>query len=185
LTRWIGAIAAIIAASAAQTLSAATNAEGAAVRGGCPYDFRSDMPRGEFCVYRGRVFAPDGALCSADAVMIWGTHRMRARRAAEEARDVFVGFVDDPSLVLHAVATRRTVGLLTGYSLNGDSAQTPVGGFTTLGRQMSGQDAMTLRLRPPVALEIDDAPCDFSSYRGVFIGVMRGTTAAGSPNRPN
>jgi hypothetical protein len=186
LTRWIGAIAAVIAIDAAPSPAKVRHgaAEGGLPRG-CPYDFRSDVPRGEYCVYRGSVFAADGSICSDDAVVIWRAGRAggfaRPRRAAgaDPAHGVIVGFANAPSFVLRAQSTRRTVAALTDYTRSVDDARTPLRGFTTLGRRRSGRDALTITLHPAVALAVGDIACDFASYRGVFIGVMRGTARGG------
>lgn len=38
----------------------------------CPYDFRTGMPAGEYCVYRGVIATPAGTICNGDAVLICG-----------------------------------------------------------------------------------------------------------------
>jgi hypothetical protein len=146
----------------------------------CPYDFRSDMPPGEYCVYRGAITSRGGATCIHDAVMIWSAHgvvpqqREAVQPQADPERDVFLGFVDPP-LVMRAISRARMSAQLTEYSRSSDRPETPIDGFTVLIRRLAERGALTMKLHPSVAV-IRDAggpQCDFDSYRGVFVGVIR------------
>lgn len=143
---------------------------------GCPYDFSSDMPPGAFCVYRGAVRSADGAICSDDALVIWSSHLPTDRHndalARLPASDVFLGFVDEPSLVFHAVATLRTRAHLSDYRLAPGQEAVPLDGLTTLGGGTVGPGALTMTLRSPLALGVDEEPCALGSYLGIFIGVI-------------
>jgi hypothetical protein len=177
--RWIAALAAVLSMRPAHAAIDSIAAPAIADRQrGCPYDFRSDIPSGDFCVYRGTVFTPDGAICSDDAVVIWHTqHRPEpprsARRDGVGERDVFLGFAHDPSLLIRGLVRSRTRARLTDFALGAAAARAPLDGATMLGRRLSGHDAMTIRLRDAIEFAVGDTRCDFGSYHGVFIGMMR------------
>lgn len=166
------AVAAVTVAQAwvAMAASAEDTAPGVALA--CPYDFGSDMDPGTFCVYRGAVRAPDGAVCAGDAVVIW--HAQDSSDAGDstlqgsQPSHVYFGFVDDPALVLHGVAVRPTRARLTDYRVG--SGAVPLDGVTTLGVRTEG--ALTMALSPPLEFGTAEEPCDVDSYHGRFIGVV-------------
>ena len=155
--------------SSAPALAISSLADDAPER--CPYDFRSDMPPGEFCVYRGAITSEDGAVCVDDAIVIWSSHDEAApendRGPDGGARDVFFGFLE-PSLVMHGVAPARTSARLVDYSPTEDRLDTPLDGLTTV-----GPGSITMKLSGSVAIGSAAGGCQFDSYRGVFVGLMQ------------
>jgi hypothetical protein len=184
LTRWLAVAAAVIGLS---TQAPALSIEGVPMYGACPYDFRSDMPPGEYCVYRGIISSPAGTICNGDAVLIWSTHAERPTEqvstGAAVGRDVFFGFVDEPSLVMHAVAVRRTHARMVDYSPGTDQVHAPLDGVATLLRQSPGWGGLTMKVRPSISLAAGEGACDFAAYRGLFVGLMRQPDPNG-PSRP-
>ncbi len=177
--RWLGVAAAVIG-FAAEALAVPTGADNGAPRPRrCPYDFRTAMPAGEYCVYRGVIASPGGAVCNGDAVLIWSTYGQPEARgeAAEDGapsvRDVFFGITDEPALVLRGDAARHTQARIVDYTSDSDPATAPLDGTATLHRRQPGRGALSMTLRPPLALDTGDDDCEFGSYRGLFIGVMR------------
>jgi hypothetical protein len=72
------------------------------------------MPSATFCVYRGVAFGSGGEACATDVVVIWSSAGAQSRVGADATdiassldRDVYLGFVADPDLVLRAIADSR------------------------------------------------------------------------------
>ncbi|MEO8601699.1 MAG: hypothetical protein ABI629_03885 [bacterium] len=130
------------------------------------------MPPGTFCVYRGPSTRFSGRLCEDDRLVIWTTHGEFADSAAAE-RDVYIGFVDAPDLLFHAVSDRRTHAQLTDYRVAPGAPPSPLSGSTSLQRSADGLSShtFTLTLSAPVRLG-GPAACAFDSYRGRFVGVV-------------
>jgi hypothetical protein len=136
------------------------------------------MPPGEFCVYVGAITASDGTICAEDAVAIWSSYDAEAAhdadgRETDAAHDVFIGFLE-PLLVMRAVAPAGLRAKLVDYSPTGDTSKA-LDGMTTLERRVA--ESLTMTLRGSVALGTGDERCEFDSYRGVFIGLMRNPDA--------
>jgi hypothetical protein len=156
----------------------------AAIASRCPYDFDSEMPPGRFCVYRGAARSVDGALCSEDLVVIWSAVGAAVDPDEEEtaAVEVSFGFVNRELLVLHGVAAGATRALITAYSVDPIAERLPLErGVATLVARRSGAQTLRLTLSPEIGLEAEPAACDFGSYRGVFVGVLRRPAADDEP----
>ena len=88
-------------------------------------------------------------------------------------RDVYFGFVDMPSFVIHAVAVHARRARLVDYRFGPDEVPVPLlDGLTTLGGAALGTRTLTMTLPAPLALGGDGEGCTFDSYRGSFIGVL-------------
>jgi len=144
---------------------------------GCPYDFRSDMPLGVFCVYRGTASAADGEICADDLVVIWSAHAPRdtsdIRDRSGSTRHVYLGFVGEPVLVLRAVATQRTLARFVEYSLESKQRALRLTGFTTLDPEKQGLfAAMTFTLPSRHEFSRDADACTVAEYNGIFVDVL-------------
>ncbi|MDX2169317.1 MAG: hypothetical protein SF182_19760 [Deltaproteobacteria bacterium] len=139
----------------------------------CPYNFQSPMPRGTFCVYRGRPRDARGQDCGAEAVVIWRSGLDAAARQPAPRR-VFVGFVEPPALVLHAVAEDRRQARVVGGRGAPQRAAVPLDGETTLLTAPGGRHALSVELSDPLRWPGDGAPCAIRSFRGEFVGVISG-----------
>lgn len=160
--------------------------------GVCPHDFGRQMPAGEYCVYRGVMSSPGGAVCKRNAVVVWSTHGQEGPGddavvdSSPPARpEVFFGLVDAPALVLRAVADRRTEARMLDFSPSPEHAAVPVSGVATLSRHPPYWGRLALTLQPPLAVEVGPDDCAFGTYRGLYIGLMRAPDAdAGEPAPP-
>lgn len=184
--RWMASFAIVVAlggtASGLSTSSSSDGREPTQTR--CPYDFGSDMPAGEFCVYLGAITAADGTVCVEEAVAIWSSHGATAasdgdRRETDAPRDVFIGFLE-PLLVMRAVAPARLSARLVDYGPIDGPSKTSLDGLTTLERRVAEPGSITMKLRGPLALGTGAERCEFESYRGVFVGLMHKPNATES-----
>jgi len=161
----LSALVAAVLGHASSTRSPATDDHG------CPYDFLSEMSAGEFCVYRGEASAASGRICDDDAVVIWSTHASDSPLDDTPPRDVYVGFVDAPSLLLHALAVHPTRSRVVDLRAASGEEPTPLDGLMTLGGSADGQ-TLTLQLRAPLRATGGWRACGPERYRGVFVGVL-------------
>jgi len=148
----------------------------------CPYHFGSDMPSATFCVYRGVAYGSDGEVCAAGVVVIWssstpsGVSVEPAEGASGSNREVHLGFVADPALVLRAIvdASQGDRAELVGYTMGSEDAPQQLAGRMTLSRVRSGTnaavDVLSVELRGPRRFR--PAGCAFASYSGMFLGVI-------------
>jgi hypothetical protein len=145
----------------------------------CPYHFGSDMPAATFCVYRGVAFGGDGGVCATDVVVIWSASPAavsgeRAEKAAASNREVYLGFVADPELVVRAIVDSRQGDRaeMVGYTLGSEEAPQPLAGQMTLRAVRLGlADVLSMDLREP--RRFHSGGCAFASYSGTFLGMMR------------
>jgi len=177
LARWIGALVTVavgLHASVGHSMIADAR-DPLPPRSSCPYDFLSDMPASTFCVYRGSMRDSGGAVCDGDAVVIWSAHstldHADGGAAVTPARNVYFGFVDMPSIVVHAVADRPTRARLIDYLPAPAAAPIELGVSTTVGKAAVGSRTLTMTLPAPLPSS-DNEECAAESYRGVFIGVV-------------
>jgi hypothetical protein len=145
----------------------------------CPYHFRSDMPAATFCVYRGVVLGGDGELCATDVVVIWSSlvvaaNAQRGERTSTANREVYLGFVADPDLVVRAIADpgQRDRAEMVGYTLGREDAPLPLAGQMTLRAVRQGAaDVLRVDLREPLRRHPES--CALASYSGTFLGMIR------------
>jgi len=170
-----GALAAAFTAPVPQTAPAHATPES------CPYRFDSDMPAATFCVYRGVAWGGAGEVCAIDVVAIWSSvashapsSTARTEKASASNREVYVGFVADPELVVHAVADPRQGDRaeMVGYTLEGEEAlQTLAGRMTLRAVRRGAADVLSMYLREPQPSH--PGRCAFASYSGTFVGMIR------------
>lgn len=163
-------------------LSEAPPAEGAATTPlRCPYGFDSDMPAATFCVYRGDAFGSNGEVCATDVVVIWNSLVAASPSrgapdglAAAADREVYVGFVADPQLVVRAIVdpARGDRAELVGYTFGDAAASQALAGVMTLRAVRSGA-ADVLSLTLPQPQRFHPGSCTFASYAGTFLGMIR------------
>lgn len=145
----------------------------------CPYHFRSDMPAATFCVYRGVALGGGGELCATDVVVIWSSlvaavNAQRGERTSASDREVYLGFVADPDLVVRAIADPRQGDRaeMVGYTLGREDAPLPLAGQMTLRAERQGAaDVLRVDLSEP--LRRHPGSCALASYAGTFLGVIR------------
>lgn len=149
----------------------------AAAPANCPYHFRSDMPAATFCVYRGVALRGGGELCATDVVVIWSSlataNGPREDAASASDREVYLGFVADPELVVRAIADPRQGDRaeMVGYTLGREDAPLPLAGQMTLRAERRGAaDVLRVDLREP--LRTQPGSCAFTSYSGAFLGMI-------------
>lgn len=149
----------------------------------CPYHFSSDMPSDTFCVYRGVAFGSGGEVCATDVVVIWSSVGALSQVGADPAemalgpnREVYLGFVADPELVLRAIADSRQGDRaeMVGYTVGSTEAPQPLAGETTLHtvrlKSSGTADMLSMELREPRRFR--PTGCAFASYSGTFMGVI-------------
>jgi hypothetical protein len=148
----------------------------------CPYHFASTMPSFTYCVYRGVALDSDEQVCATDVVVIWSRFGSQAEvdfaaeGASRPAREVYLGFVADPDLVLRAIADswQGDHAEMQSYSMGRNEAPQPLAGEMTLrtvGRGSSrAADVLDVELREPRRFR--PGHCAFASYSGTFIGVI-------------
>lgn len=148
----------------------------------CPYHFGNEMPPATFCVYQG--VARDGAdeVCATNVVAIWSRFGSQAQvgvaaeKASAPTREVYLGFISDPELVLRAIVDSRQGdhAEIDSYSARRDEASQPLAGEMTLRTVRLGSsgtaDVLDVELRTPRRFRPGD--CAFASYSGTFIGVI-------------
>jgi len=147
----------------------------------CPYRFDSDMPGATFCVYRGAVFGRAGKVCATDVVVIWSSlasHAPASGGPAENAsasnREVYLGFVTDPELVVQAIVDPRQSDRaeMVGYTLGSEEALQPLAGQMTLpAARLGAAEVLSMDLREPRRFHLGG--CAFASYSGTFLGMIR------------
>jgi hypothetical protein len=145
----------------------------------CPYHFGSDMPAATFCVYRGVAWGGAGEVCATDVVVIWSSLASQApvsggpaEKALASNREVYLGFVADPELVVRAIVDPRQGDRaeMVGYTLGSEEAPQPLAGQMTL-RAVGSADLLSLDLRKP--RRFHPGSCAFASYSGTFLGMLR------------
>lgn len=146
----------------------------------CPYDFGSAMPAATFCVYHGVARGSAGEVCATDVVVIWSSLASQApgragaaETATQSNRDVYLGFVADPELVVLAIADPRHGGRadMVEYTLGSDAAPQPLAGEMTLRAvRLGSADVLGMDLYEPQRFH--PASCAFASYSGTFLGVI-------------
>lgn len=147
----------------------------------CPYHFGSDMPAATFCVYRGVAFGGDGEVCATDVVVIWSSLASqasvsveRAEKASASNREVYLGFVADPELVVWGIVDPRQGDRaeMVGYTLGSEEAPQPLAGQMTLQAvRLGSADVLSMDLREPRRFHLGS--CAFASYSGTFLGMLR------------
>ena len=147
----------------------------------CPYQFGSDMPAATFCVYRGVAFGGSGEVCATDVVVIWSSLASqapvsvaRAEEASASNREVYLGFVADPELVVRAIVDPQQGDRaeMVGYTLGSEEAPQPLAGQMTLRAVRPGSaDVLSMDLREP--RRFHPGSCAFASYSGTFLGMIR------------
>ena len=145
----------------------------------CPYHFGSDMPAATFCVYQGVAFGDGGEVCATDVVVIWSSlasqatvHVGRADKAAAH-REIYLGFVTDPGLVVRAIVDPRQGDHadMVGYTLGREAAPQPLAGQTTLRAVRPGSaEVLSMDWREP--RRFHRGSCAFASYSGTFLGII-------------
>lgn len=149
----------------------------------CPYHFGSDMPAATFCVYLGVAVGAGGEVCATDVVVIWSSFASQAAAGIEGAeqvsdsnREVHLGFVADPELVLRATVDSRQGDRaeMVGYTLGSEDAPQPLAGQMTLRAVRLGSsgtaDVLGMELREPRRFR--PGSCAFASYSGTFLGLI-------------
>jgi hypothetical protein len=169
-------------------LSEPRSTHAAAAPASCPYHFGSEMPPATFCVYRGVAFGGSGEVCATDVVVIWSSLRPHgavsgADKASATRREVYLGFVADPALVVRAIADLRhdNRAEMVGYTLGSAEASQRLAGQMTLQAERPGSaHGLSMDLSEPRRFR--PGSCAFRSYSGTFLGVIRspsGTTTFG------
>jgi hypothetical protein len=147
----------------------------AAPAAGCPYTFLSDMPFGAYCVYRGVPTLEGTPACDDDLVVIWSTHAGdETDAAARRTRAVYFGFVEAPSFLVRAAASKRALARLLDYRGDPQGPAIPLDGLAFLGDASAprGSSVLTVTLPVPLSLADGDVTCAFDAYRGQFVGVL-------------
>jgi hypothetical protein len=155
----------------------------------CPYRFDSDMPEATFCVYRGVAWNGAGEVCATDVIVIWSSFASQAPvsgRPADKAsasnKEVYLGFVGDPELVVRAIVDPRhgDRAEMVGYTLGSEEAQQSLTGRMTLPAvHLGSADVLSMDLREP--RRFHSGSCAVASYSGTFLGMSRppsGTTTS-------
>jgi len=147
----------------------------------CPYAFGSDMPAATFCVYQGVVWGGAGEVCATDIVVIWSSRASpapvrggAAENASASNREVYLGFVADPDLVVRAIVDPRQGDRaeMVGYTLGSDEAPQPLAGQLTLRAvRLGSAEVLSMDVREPGRFH--PGICAFTSYSGTFLGVIR------------
>ena len=175
-----GVVAAAFAASSPQTGAADATPER------CPYHFDSDMPADTFCVYRGVVRGGAGEVCANDVIVIWSSVGLQAsmsgeptEKASASNREVYLGFVDEPELVVHAVVDPRKGDRadMVGYTLGSEEDPHVLGGEMTLrAARLGSADVLSMHWRKPRPFRTGS--CAFTWYSGTFLGMIRPPTVS-------
>jgi hypothetical protein len=147
----------------------------------CPYHFDSNMPPATFCVYRGVAFGDAGEVCATGVVVIWSSLASQARvsggpgeEASASTREVYLGFIDDPELVVRGIVDPRQDDRaeMVEYTLGGGEAPQPLAGQMTLHAVRRGSaDVLSIDWRAPRPFH--PGSCAFASYSGTFLGMIR------------
>ena len=147
----------------------------------CPYHFGSNMPAATFCVYRGVAWGDAGEVCATDVVVIWSSVAAQApvsgrsvEKASASNREVYLGFVADPELVVRAIVDPRRGDRaeMVGYTLGSEAAPQPLAGQMTLRAvRLGSADVLSMDWREP--RRFHPGSCAFASYSGTFLGVIR------------
>jgi hypothetical protein len=147
----------------------------------CPYHFDSDMPAATFCVYRGIAWGGAGEVCATDVVVIWSSlasqasvSRGLAEKASASNREVYLGFVADPELVVRAIVDFRQGDRaeMVGYTLGSEETPQPLAGQMTLrALRLGSAEVLSMDLREP--RRFHPGSCAFASYSGTFLGMIR------------
>jgi len=154
------------------------------------------MPPATFCVYQGIAFGADGEVCATDVVVIWSSFDSqpavgieRAQVGSGSKREIHLGFVADPELVLRGIVEPQQDDRaeMVGYTLGRAQAVQPLAGQMTLRAVRVGSaDVLSMHLRAP--RRFHPGSCALASYSGTFVGLMRPpsetTTSLGSFSVP-
>ena len=145
----------------------------------CPYGFRSQMPPGVFCVYRGRALDAAGKPCSDEVWAIWSSYTDgSAKEIADESAgrgDVAVGILSQPEMVFRGEADRADSNRagFQGYFVGDDPKLHPSLGYATL---HTTEDVGTSGNRLTMSFTGPDVPryegCPLASYEGSLVGVL-------------
>jgi hypothetical protein len=147
----------------------------------CPYLFDSDMPAATFCVYRGVAWSGAGEVCATDVVVIWRSLASQAPVRAGSAgkapasnREVYLGFVGDPALVVRAIVDPRQSDRaeMAEYTLGGEEGAQTLAGQMTL-RTVRPGSAEVLSMDFPEPRRFHVGSCAFASYAGTFLAMIR------------
>lgn len=167
--------------SAASAVSQPYNADRVALdttarSSGCPYDFASNMPAATFCVYRGVARDADGAVCAENVMMIWstfdGTVRDSTTSARSGTRELYVGLVADPEIVLRGTVAPQAPNMAQLAGVDAPKSAAPIGQLQI--RAVSEKsDVVSMELRSSETLSREH--CDLASYSGTFIGLLHPT----------
>jgi len=152
----------------------------------CPYRFDSDVPAATFCVYRGVAWGRAGEVCATDVVVIWSSVASQARlsggpteKASASNREIYLGFVADPELVVRAIVDPRQGDRaeMVGYTLGSDEAPQTLAGQIALRTVRQGSaDVLSMDLREMDLREprsFHPGGCAFAAYSGTFLGMIR------------
>lgn len=147
--------------------------------GSCPYHFDSDMPAGTFCVYLGVARGGSGEECATDIVVLWSSWdgyapvRGGPERTSSSTREIYLGFVAEPELVIRAIVDPRQNDRaeIVEYTLGSNEASQTLAGQMTLPAVRSGSaDRLSMDFREPRRFR--SGSCAFASYSGRFLGVI-------------
>jgi hypothetical protein len=146
----------------------------------CPYDFRSDMPPGTFCVYRGVIIGGAGELCADDVVALWSSYaptQLADARPGDPvpSRSVFIAFVGAADLVMRGVVEpgQGYRAHMVSYTLGEDEEPVPLVGETLLrssGAAGAPSAILTVDIKDPASTAA--GACAFGSFHGTFLGLI-------------
>lgn len=143
----------------------------------CPYQFDSDMPAATFCVYTGVARGDAGEECATDVVVIWSSAASQSggptKKTSASNRDVYLGFVAYPELVVRAIVDPRQSDRaeIVDYTLGGEETPLPLAGQMTLPAVRLGA-VDVLRMELGEARQLHPGGCAFVSYSGRFVGMI-------------
>ncbi len=145
----------------------------------CPYDFKSPMPWGVFCLYRGTLRGPAGNTCSGDVGMIWSSYDPAndsiVSTGGTPVGSVTLGLMSDPEIVFRATSGPGQVEAaeLIAFSTGEDSWQAVVGhARLTLEQQPATEPLQVLSLQIKGLVLPLFQGCPLVSYEGTFVGVL-------------
>jgi len=155
-------------------------------RESCPYRFDSDMPAATFCVYRGVAWDGADEECATDVVVIWSSFtsqapvgRGPAAKTFAANKEIYLGFVADPGLVVRALVDPRQSDRaeIVEYTAGSEEAPQPLAGEMTLPAvRLESAEVLSMDLREP--RRVASGNCAFASYSGTFVGMIGPPTEA-------
>ncbi len=162
----------------------------------CPYHFGSDMPAATFCVYQGVAFDAGGEVCATDVVVMWSSLVAQglespdgAMKASASNKEVYLGFVADPELVVRAMADprRNDRAEMVEYTLGDEDAPKLLAGKVTLRARRPGStgtaSGLAIELREPQHFR--PGGCAFASYSGTYLGIIRPPSETATSANPS